>query len=136
MINRCQTMARIWRDGQKSRVSVYRLLTAGTVEECILQRQISKQQLSTSLVDLASSSSNQIAFSKDELKDIFTLHLDDSNEHECWTHKLLNCTCQETMKPTEEKPALTDLSNSMINDNCQLGLKQVHLFFCNCFLSI
>ncbi|VDO99531.1 unnamed protein product [Soboliphyme baturini] len=42
-----QTMARIWRDGQnqKRTCHVYRLLTAGTVEERMYIRQISKQEL-------------------------------------------------------------------------------------------
>ena len=36
-------MARVWRDGQKRVVRIYRLLTTGTIEEKIFQRQISKQ---------------------------------------------------------------------------------------------
>ena len=35
-----QAMARIWRDGQKSNVIIYRLLTTGTIEEKIFQRQV------------------------------------------------------------------------------------------------
>ena len=35
-------MARIWRDGQRLPCTVYRLLTAGTIEEKIYQRQIMK----------------------------------------------------------------------------------------------
>ncbi|ORY00875.1 hypothetical protein LY90DRAFT_519785 [Neocallimastix californiae] len=37
-----QAMARIWRDGQKRKVYIYRLLTSGTIEESIYQRQITK----------------------------------------------------------------------------------------------
>lgn len=36
-------MARVWRDGQKKEVWIYRLLTAGTIEEKIFQRQMVKQ---------------------------------------------------------------------------------------------
>ena len=35
-------MARVWRDGQKREVFVYRFLSAGTVEEKMFQRQILK----------------------------------------------------------------------------------------------
>ncbi|XP_011875667.1 PREDICTED: DNA repair and recombination protein RAD54B-like isoform X3 [Vollenhovia emeryi] len=47
-----QAMARIWRDGQKKDVYIYRFLTTGTIEEKIYQRQISKAGLSESVVDL------------------------------------------------------------------------------------
>ena len=40
-----QAMARVWRDGQKRRVYVYRLATAGSIEEKIFQRQVTKQGL-------------------------------------------------------------------------------------------
>ncbi|WIA32931.1 hypothetical protein OEZ86_006099 [Tetradesmus obliquus] len=40
-----QAAARVWRDGQRKRVYVYRLLTAGTIEEKVFQRQISKEGL-------------------------------------------------------------------------------------------
>jgi SNF2 family DNA or RNA helicase len=33
----------VWRDGQAKRVYVYRLLSAGTIEEKVFQRQISKE---------------------------------------------------------------------------------------------
>ena len=35
-----QAMARVWRDGQKKNVTIYRLLTSGTIEEKIFQRQV------------------------------------------------------------------------------------------------
>ena len=50
-----QAMARIWRDGQKKPVSVYRLVTAGTIEEKIYQRQIAKIGLGDGVVDSKSS---------------------------------------------------------------------------------
>ena len=33
----------MWRDGQRRRVYVYRLLSAGTIEEKVFQRQVSKE---------------------------------------------------------------------------------------------
>lgn len=44
-----QAMARVWRDGQKKRVFVYRLLSTGTIEEKIFQRQLFKGELQTAL---------------------------------------------------------------------------------------
>jgi DNA repair and recombination protein RAD54B len=37
-----QAMARVWRDGQKRNVFIYRLVCAGTIEEIILQKQHAK----------------------------------------------------------------------------------------------
>ena len=39
-------MARVWRDGQRRCCYVYRLLSTGTIEEKMFQRQIAKQDLS------------------------------------------------------------------------------------------
>ena len=38
-----QAAGRVWRDGQRKRVYVYRLLSAGTIEEKVFQRQVSKE---------------------------------------------------------------------------------------------
>jgi SNF2 family DNA or RNA helicase len=40
-----QAAARIWREGQKRRCFIYRLMSTGTVEEKIIQRQLSKEGL-------------------------------------------------------------------------------------------
>lgn len=82
-----QSMARIWRDGQKRPVIIYRMLTTGTIEEKIFQRQLSKQSLSRNvIIDTFESSKG---FSRDDLKAVFTL-----NEHtSCDTHDLIGCRC-------------------------------------------
>lgn len=36
-------MARVWRDGQRKEVWIYRLITTGTIEEKVFQRQMMKQ---------------------------------------------------------------------------------------------
>nr|XP_012228606.1 PREDICTED: DNA repair and recombination protein RAD54B-like isoform X2 [Linepithema humile] len=82
-----QAMARIWRDGQKRDVYIYRLLTTGTIEEKIYQRQISKIGLSESVVDLNHLGS--LKLSATELKDLFTLTTDTVS----LTHDLMNCSC-------------------------------------------
>ncbi|XP_071458342.1 DNA repair and recombination protein RAD54B isoform X2 [Marmota flaviventris] len=83
-----QAMSRIWRDGQKHSVHIYRLLTTGTIEEKIYQRQISKQNLSGAVVDVTKTSEH-IQFSVEELKNLFTLH----ESSLCVTHDLLGCIC-------------------------------------------
>lgn len=46
-----QAMGRVWRTGQKKEVHIYRLITLGTIEEKIYQRQLSKESLSLHVVD-------------------------------------------------------------------------------------
>ncbi|NXP08229.1 RA54B protein, partial [Thinocorus orbignyianus] len=106
-----QAMARVWRDGQKHTVHIYRLLTTGSIEEKIYQRQISKQDLSGAVVDL-SKTSEHIHFSIEELRDLFTLHEDSS----CVTHDLLECDCmgeKDHQSPSSENPS--------VSRSCQLG---------------
>uniref|UniRef100_A0A453PN85 Helicase C-terminal domain-containing protein n=1 Tax=Aegilops tauschii subsp. strangulata TaxID=200361 RepID=A0A453PN85_AEGTS len=40
-----QAAARVWRDGQKKRVYIYRFLSTGTIEEKVYQRQMAKEGL-------------------------------------------------------------------------------------------
>ncbi|XP_058420597.1 DNA repair and recombination protein RAD54B isoform X2 [Diceros bicornis minor] len=109
-----QAMSRVWRDGQKHPVHIYRLLTTGTIEEKIYQRQISKQGLSGAVVDLTKTSEH-IQFSVEELKNLFTLH---ESSH-CVTHDLLDCEC------TGEKDHTGDsLEKFSVSRNCQLGPHQ------------
>lgn len=61
-----QAMARIWRDGQKKSVYIYRLLTSGTIEEKIFQRQICKTGLSEAIVNPDNQNYTKLSF--DELK--------------------------------------------------------------------
>ncbi|VDO30871.1 unnamed protein product, partial [Onchocerca flexuosa] len=82
-----QAMARIWRQGQKRPCYIYRLITGGTVDEKILQRQIKKSSLSV-IVEMVPVES-LTHFSDEELQDIFTLR----DETECETHCLLECQC-------------------------------------------
>ncbi|KAK6752722.1 hypothetical protein RB195_003875 [Necator americanus] len=81
-----QAMARIWRDGQTRPCHIYRLVTAGTIDEKILQRQVKKAGL-TSLISLNDQSS-KFTFADEDLEDIFTIA-----ETQCETHDLLGCKC-------------------------------------------
>ncbi|CAG5128018.1 unnamed protein product, partial [Candidula unifasciata] len=85
--NDLQAMARVWRDGQTGKVYIYRLLTVGTIEEKIYQRQITKQGLSGAVMDVSRKSSVQ--FSLEDLKDLFSLNEDT----DCETHSMLDCQC-------------------------------------------
>ncbi|KAK7886769.1 hypothetical protein WMY93_026390 [Mugilogobius chulae] len=109
--NDIQAMARVWRDGQRKTVHIYRLLTAGTIEERIFQRQVSKQGLSGTVVDLGKGAEHT-NFSTSELRDLFSL-IDSS----CLTHDLLNCSCNMDGEvhavEVEEEP--------VVERPCQLG---------------
>lgn len=59
----------------------------GTIEERIFQRQVSKQGLSGTVVDLGKGAVHT-SFSTSELRDLFTL-----TDTPCITHDLLNCSC-------------------------------------------
>nr|XP_006111066.1 DNA repair and recombination protein RAD54B isoform X1 [Pelodiscus sinensis]XP_014426961.1 DNA repair and recombination protein RAD54B isoform X1 [Pelodiscus sinensis]XP_025038303.1 DNA repair and recombination protein RAD54B isoform X1 [Pelodiscus sinensis]XP_025038310.1 DNA repair and recombination protein RAD54B isoform X1 [Pelodiscus sinensis] len=109
-----QAMARVWRDGQKHTVHIYRLLTTGSIEEKIYQRQISKQGLSGAVIDL-SKTSEHIRFSTEELRNLFILH-EDSN---CVTHDLLECNCMG--KKDHQYPSPEKLS---VYTGCQHGQYQ------------
>jgi len=84
-----QSMARIHRDGQKRSVYIYRFLTAGTIDEKIYQRQITKLGLSSTLIGNGKSDSKSDSFTHKELRDIFTIHPGTA----CHSHDLLDCPC-------------------------------------------
>ncbi|XP_021584345.2 DNA repair and recombination protein RAD54B isoform X3 [Ictidomys tridecemlineatus] len=112
-----QAMSRIWRDGQKHSVHIYRLLTTGTIEEKIYQRQISKQNLSGAVVDVTKTSEH-IQFSVEELKNLFTLH----ESSLCVTHDLLGCICTSGEDQTGHRAMPDDSSEKIaISRHCQLG---------------
>ncbi|XP_077986095.1 DNA repair and recombination protein RAD54B-like [Glandiceps talaboti] len=98
--NDLQAMARVWRDGQHKTVYIYRLLTTGSIEEKIFQRQICKQSLSNAVVDFIKD--NNAQFSPDDLKDLFSL-CEDTN---CLTHDLLDCQCTKGGNPAQQTPTV------------------------------
>lgn len=67
------TGERAWRFGQKNSVTVYRLITAGTIEEKIYQRQIFKTALSNQVLQ---DPRQRRMFSQKDLRDLFTLKAD------------------------------------------------------------
>ena len=80
-----QAMARVWRDGQKKKVFIYRLLSTGTIEEKIFQRQTHKKALSSCVVDEEEDVARH--FSMDDLRDLFKLNSKTLSE----THEKFKC---------------------------------------------
>ena len=71
-----QAMARVYRQGQNKPCFVYRMFTTGTVEEVIYQRQLQKGNLAKLANDGGNKKkggNNSASFSKEELRDCFTL---------------------------------------------------------------
>ncbi|KAI7863382.1 P-loop containing nucleoside triphosphate hydrolase protein [Spinellus fusiger] len=80
-----QALARVWRDGQTKDCFIYRLITSGTIEEKIFQRQSHKQSLSNCVVDESTDSGRH--FSIADMRQLFQLN----TESECETHETFKC---------------------------------------------
>ncbi|XP_052351538.1 DNA repair and recombination protein RAD54B isoform X2 [Oncorhynchus keta] len=120
--NDIQAMSRVWRDGQKKTVHIYRLLTAGTIEERIFQRQVSKQGLSGTVVDLGKGAEHT-SFSSNELRDLFSL-----TDTPCLTHDLLHCSCSmDGSAPEEGEDAASDRPCQLGRQGDRGGAGQKHL---------
>lgn len=87
-----QAAARVWRDGQKKRVYIYRFLSTGTIEEKVYQRQMSKEGLQKVIQqEQADSKIQGTNLSTEDLRDLFTFHEDARSD----IHEKLVCTrCQ------------------------------------------
>jgi SNF2 family DNA or RNA helicase len=68
-----QAMGRVYRQGQTKPCTLYRLFTAGTVEEVIYQRQSQKGNLATVTVNGSKSQRGKGIFSAEEIADCFSL---------------------------------------------------------------
>ncbi|PNS17136.1 DNA repair protein rhp26 [Sphaceloma murrayae] len=82
-----QARERAWRLGQKREVEIYRLMTAGTIEEKIYHRQIFKQFLTNKILK---DPKQRQTFQMRDLHDLFTLG--DANEGETETGTLFRGT--------------------------------------------
>lgn len=90
-----QAMGRVHRDGQKKECFIYRLVTAGMIDEKILQRQVTKINLSKKILNDQSDSNknsnkknNSDIFNTEDLKDLFTIKKNTRSN----THDLI-CDC-------------------------------------------
>ncbi|KAL7263828.1 hypothetical protein ACSBR1_001895 [Camellia fascicularis] len=89
-----QAAARVWRDGQKKRVYIYRFLSTGTIEEKVYQRQMSKEGLQKVIqqeqTDKAKDQGNFL--STEDLRDLFTFRENVRSE----IHEKMSCIrCQK-----------------------------------------
>ncbi|KAG8956424.1 helicase [Tulasnella sp. 408] len=98
-----QAMARIHRDGQKRPVFIYRLVTAGSIDEKIFQRQVTKIGLSDSLMATQATETSDKAskddFTPSQLKDLFTVN----TRTACHTHELLECDCMSRFEKEQQE---------------------------------
>ncbi|KAJ2483937.1 DNA repair protein rhp26 [Coemansia sp. RSA 2131] len=72
-----QARERAWRLGQQRNVAIYRLMTAGTIEEKIYNRQIYKQFLSSKILD---DPAQKRVFQSHSMQDLFSLADFDESE--------------------------------------------------------
>ncbi|CAN7986196.1 unnamed protein product, partial [Ixodes hexagonus] len=126
--NDLQAMARVWRDGQGRHVFVYRLLTTGTVEEKIYQRQVMKLDLSGRVLE-KKQDGKKAKFSLEDLKDLFTLEEGTMSS----THRLLGCLCDRENNPELDTSfnsfspedtgldATVETTSATAQRTCQLG---------------
>ena len=82
-----QAMARVWREGQKKVCWIYRLFSAGTIEEKVLQRQINKDGLSASVINAGESALRE-GLSRSEIRGLFELKPESVLSD---THEVIQC---------------------------------------------
>jgi hypothetical protein len=85
-----QVIGRVYREGQKKPVFVYRLLSTGSIEEKIFQRQAHKQGLSNALVDEGSLDVGK-GIALELLRDLFSYSPTTASD----THDQLGCQCAD-----------------------------------------
>ncbi|XP_055914676.1 DNA repair and recombination protein RAD54B-like [Eupeodes corollae] len=115
-----QAMSRIWRDGQKKDVKIYRLITVGTIEEKIFQRQIAKTSLGGCALKNDDSAgggqefgtTDSMKFSTEELTGLFGLPLDFGD---CATHENL-CDCDGSGGTNNSSSNVTSKDSLQINE--------------------
>lgn len=94
-----QARARAWRFGQSRPVTIYRLITSGTIEEKVYHRQIFKQYLTNKiLVD----PKQRRFFKKKDLRDLFSFHsyAEGSEIGKYFSeHEIINANLPERAKP-------------------------------------
>uniref|UniRef100_A0A915ECN9 DNA repair and recombination protein RAD54-like n=1 Tax=Ditylenchus dipsaci TaxID=166011 RepID=A0A915ECN9_9BILA len=90
-----QARERAWRIGQTRNVTVYRLLSSGTIEEKIYQRQIFKHFLTNKVL---ADPKQQRFFKTNDLHELFTLGSTNSKKHGTETAAIFSSTVAEVTK--------------------------------------
>ena len=85
-----QAAGRIWREGQKRRCFIYRFMSSGTIEEKIIQRQLSKEGLQ----NIVENTDQVNEISTKELKSLFVRRGDTPSD----THDTLKCKRCSTVR--------------------------------------
>uniref|UniRef100_A0A7N0ZRG5 DNA repair and recombination protein RAD54 n=1 Tax=Kalanchoe fedtschenkoi TaxID=63787 RepID=A0A7N0ZRG5_KALFE len=114
-----QAAARVWRDGQKKRVYIYRFLSTGTIEEKVYQRQMSKEGLQKVIQHEKADTSNAQGntLSSEDLRDLFTFHENARSE----IHEKMNCLrCQRNDDEPDVKGESEEASASEL-EICDIG---------------
>ena len=111
-----QAMGRIWRDGQKQACVIYRLLTTGTLEEKVYQRQRAKGDIAAVTVGggaaVAAASKKGGQFSKEELKQLFTIRTDTA----CDTADVLGVGAfQDCSEKCEDGPLAAAVAQGLVS---------------------
>lgn len=101
-----QARERAWRYGQKRDVTIYRLMTAGTIEEKIYHRQIYKQFLTNKILK---DPKQRRFFKSNDMKELFTL---DEESETTETGDLFAGAGVETTKADHHKAAKKQSSQS------------------------
>jgi DNA excision repair protein ERCC-6 len=102
-----QARERAWRLGQKKEVTIYRLMTAGTIEEKIYHRQIFKQFLADKILK---DPKQRQTFHMKDLYDLFTLGSSDGSTE---TGEMFKGTEMQLSRPDDQPEhfTMTDMLN-------------------------
>ncbi|CAJ1924287.1 unnamed protein product [Sphenostylis stenocarpa] len=128
-----QAAARVWRDGQKKRVYIYRFLSAGTIEEKVYQRQMSKEGLQKVIQQEQTDSlvAQGNFLSTEDLRDLFTFHENiKSDIHEkmqcnrCQTHGGPRSTDAQLTSDSEPGEETSDIGGFAEIAGCLQNLKR------------
>ncbi|XP_019092703.1 PREDICTED: protein CHROMATIN REMODELING 25 [Camelina sativa] len=117
-----QAAARVWRDGQKKRVYVYRFLSTGTIEEKVYQRQMSKEGLQKVIQHEQTDNSTRQGnlLSTEDLRDLFSFHGDVRSE----IHEKMSCIrCQNDASGTENMEEGSE--NDVDGNACQIDQEDI-----------
>ncbi|CAI5756070.1 unnamed protein product [Candida verbasci] len=107
-----QARERAWRLGQKKDITIYRLMTTGTIEEKIYHRQIFKTFLTNKILK---DPKQRRFFKNNELHDLFTLG--DQNETGTETGDLFNNGHEEKFSGTKERKSTSLMKMKFKNDD-------------------